>query len=124
MTRDEIFKMEAGIDIDMMIITKVMGYIRLPFPAMPTFQKPTPQGVIGIYELPRYSTNMVAAWEIVEKLTMGNSLFDVCINPVPEDGGRWWAMFILEPESYQQFSASASSAPLAICRAALLAVMK
>lgn len=118
--------MEAGRELDALIAEKVMGY---PAFAEKVVTKLGDHLVIsdhcaicgrkdGTSEcLPHYSTDIAAAWEVVEKLRLSVLQF--------EDG--WFADPRLE--SYREHFWGAlgaddfsATAPLAICRAALEAV--
>ena len=118
MNRDEILNMPAGREMDELILTKIFGYTKLPFPAMPEFQKPTDSGVYATYHVNHYSTDMKAAWDLVKEMSAK---------------GYWCYMGTLSSESYAIFTkeslvplekgrASVYDLPLAICRAALLTV--
>lgn len=109
MTRDEILSMEAGREMDVTIGYHVMDLVAPP----------------EIY--PDYSTDIAAAWEVVEKLENypQHILFEIVrkgINP----NIFWWAEFreCHRESKFRNFIAYAEIAPLAICRAALLAIME
>ncbi len=99
MTRDEILKMPAGREMDKLIQSFVMG--GLP---------PVRMDWIMSY-IPNYSTNIAAAWEVMEEMRRRNRPISIYTSV-----GGWMTNF--------DFGAISSdeSAPLAICRAALLAV--
>jgi hypothetical protein len=105
MSRDEILNMPAGREMDVTIGYHVMGLVAPP----------------EIY--PEYSTDIAAAWEIVAKhphyfqLVRSN---ETGWRPSPW-GAMLWRCRFYAPE---KFEARAETAPLAICRAALLAVME
>lgn len=71
--------------------------------------------------VPPYSTDIAAAWQIVEKLKAIDVEFSLYYREW--DGGRdeahRWSAWFREGAEYQVY---APTAPLAICRAALLAV--
>lgn len=107
--------MEAGREMDALIAVKIFGYIELPPPAMPRLQKPGKYGVEMLFHVNHYSTDIKAAWEVVEKL----------------EQSMGWAFNRLTPHEYlfeffndsmERAMAISDSAPLAICRAALMAV--
>lgn len=104
MNREEILKMPAGREMDVTIGYHVMD-------------------VVGPPELyPEYSTDIEAAWKVVEWLDK-RGLIQICNG----DGDSWDARFlaygILQPFQPPKSSfASAETMPLAICRAALLTV--
>ena len=91
MTRDEILNMPAGREMDAQV-----GYI-----VYPDAKKH------GFIVCPKYSTDIKDAWEVLEKL----NLTDFTIEKA---GAHYCVNLTIE-------SACAETAPLAICRAALLA---
>ncbi len=117
----DIMNMPAGIDMDILIVTRVMGFMRLPPPAMPALQKPTANGIVELYDCPRYSTDIAAAWEVVEEMKKRVIYkYPVCPNIVYHHSDNlWWCEFF---SGDWMRNASADTAPLAICRAGLLAV--
>lgn len=71
--------------------------------------------------MPRFhSTNIAAAWEVVEKLGQKelNFFIESC-----KPHYNWWAQFVPHNKD-DEVHGEADTAPLAICRAALKAVMK
>jgi hypothetical protein len=67
------------------------------------------------WDLPPFSTDIAAAWEVVEKLADGiHGGFDLVLD---WDGG-WEACFEI-PGGQKVVSVNCDTAPLAICRAAL-----
>ncbi len=103
MTHDEILNMPAGQDMDMLIAENVLmldnnGWNELFF-----------------HNRTKFSTDISAAWEVVEKI---------------ESIGKSWEMWANTKEPLihvrigNKRTCRAVTAPLAICRAALLAVMK
>jgi hypothetical protein len=109
--REDILKMEAGREMDELILVHIFGYTKLPFPAMPEFQKPAENGVYATYHVNRYSTDIKSAWDVAEK-NRGDA-FALLKSPIY--GGYFF--------TYKHERAFGETAPLAICRAALLAVM-
>jgi hypothetical protein len=95
MTRDEILNMPAGREMNRLVAIKVMGYGENP--------------VIWA----RYSENITAAWQVVENV-LKNTDCDCTLKTTM----RGW-----DCELYRDH-ANAETAPLAICRAALIAVME
>lgn len=73
--------------------------------------------------LPHYSTNIAAAWEVVEKLQVTHYV-NVNIHTPFFDGELHWCYFELHKhtDTHPLWSASGNTTPLAICRAALKAV--
>ncbi len=74
--------------------------------------------------LPRYSTDIAAAWTVVEKLrSMG---FGVVIDNLPSTSGKsvGWTVAVIGISTQDTFAGTADTAPLAIVRAALKALEK
>ena len=124
MTRDEILAMEAGRELDALVAEKVMGKrikwredddALLEFNAILQHTDGTPfESWIGIQG---YSTDIAAAWNIQMKMRF-------CL--IPRIDGGWNALpweDISRTGPLPTSAGSARTAPLAICRAALLAVM-
>ena len=145
MTRDEILAMEAGRELDALVAERVMGWHQeyiisinneeTPIANTPEFMfPPDTHDFDDIERVPAYSTDIAAAWLVVEKM---HSLYDA--SPNCEEGGtllfayngggsyaasfdgacdlvnEWWEVAVSVP-----YVAHACSAPLAICQAALL----
>jgi len=117
MTREEILNMPAGREMDALIAKEVMGWVLNP---------PNVRGhgwlihdhkMIGINSLPYFSTDIAAAWEVVEKEEHGFSLWVSGVRSAP----LCKAEIIIGDNRYGCY---ANTAPLAICRAALLAVLE
>lgn len=76
--------MKPGRELDALIAEKVMGWI--PYEPERAFAYPgwhTPDGeFLNIARLPPYSTDITAAWEVVDKLKLA---------VVPIDETKWWA---------------------------------
>lgn len=122
MTRNEILAMPAGRDIDALVEKYVFG-------REPELWKHYGMVSIQSYEYggpPEYSTNISSAWDVIEKLaTHDRDIF------VSNEDGRYLCDIIdyqygLDgPEPKAKYSSEyVEDAPLAICRAALLAVME
>lgn len=128
MTRDEILKLEAGDELDALIAEKVMGWHSVEdkwgykawYDAEDRFQ-------CGIHKGDSHedsedfhilhwhpSSSILWAWEVVEK---ANAFF--LEQPQNYDDKTWSASISI---SSYLWDAEADTAPLAICRAALLAV--
>lgn len=110
MTKDEIMNMPAGREMDALIGHHVMGLV----------------GPSDIYW--EYSTNISAAWDVVEKIgEKKNTQLYLCTNFSSEFGNQFYAEIFINWDGEAEnvvTSATAETAPLAICRASLLAVMK
>ncbi len=118
MTRDEILTMPAGRTMDRRIVEYVMEWQKLSCGWIDAKNKS-----IVRPEFWQPSENIEYAFEVIEHLRekLGTCKFYIIIDPKKGDNIR--AVFdpILDDE---YFEASADTAPLAICRSALLAVMK
>ena len=128
--------MEAGRELDALIAEKVMGHRMFEPPPMSEPWEVMPDDYRGRPLLP-YSTDIGAAWEVVEKMReRGKDRKDIAIcmdgfslsqNHVGEDWqdypwapeGGWSATFT---DGYNTSGAAALTAPHAICLAALKAV--
>jgi len=114
MTRDEILKMPAGREMD-----EQVGYI-----VYPDAKKR------GFIVCPKYSTDIKDAWEVYEKLISdcksnnGEPDFFMlnAYHAYPERGWYIAKIWAHHDGDIVEFELTAPSAPLAICRAALLAV--
>jgi hypothetical protein len=102
MTRDEILNMPAGREIDSLIAVRVID---------PEWEK-------VLSACPKYSTDIAAAWEVVDK--MRKSFW---VASLVADTNLWRVTFYTHTHR-KTHEAINESAPLAICRAALLAVTK
>ena len=123
MNAEQIRQMEAGRELDTLVMEVVMGYTREEREFLPSQhwawvkpdEKPT-------YLLPQFSRDMTAAWEVVEKVHSMGWFTDLCWRDDVIHGRIVWAMDFVT-NAGKCVSADSESAPLAICRAALLAVM-
>ena len=159
MTRDEILNMPAGREMDALIAEKVMGWtwrafqpahvpgelVRRPYPgnwsALPRRIADGTERLAGGWDsdLPHYSTDISAAWEVTEKIT------DIFSMPGVFGGSRYGRFYLYITKvralgfsaNYHQavfkrnggkdkkvVTSLGDTTPLAICRAALLAVME
>lgn len=127
MNRDEILAMKPGRELDALVAEKVMGYaigdgqggwivqkviIHRPDDGTAEWLRN------GQQQLPHYSTDISAAWEVVDKLKI--SIVPQCLGAPDE----YSYMVEYENEPYVNgIRVFASKAPEAICKAALLAVL-
>lgn len=81
----------------------------------------TPEG--NISDIPHYSTDIAAAWQVVEKLRE-RSFYSSYTDLSLDTGKGWysWHFHDHRPLSAYSSDATASTVPLAICLAALKAV--
>jgi hypothetical protein len=116
MTPEDIENMQAGREMDILIIRAVFGLE--PQSCMVGGHPPDCTGNVSY---PKYSTDIAAAWLVVEKLREVTPLGDIHLE-------RWdnrWAVstcFDRASGGWDGFTYG-DTAPLAICRAALLAVI-
>jgi hypothetical protein len=114
MTRDEILNMKAGRDMDALIAVCVCGWEVDDMTAIsPTGSRNSRTAHGDDDWLPYYSTDISAAWLVVEKITDGETPNDCELHTTV----RGWRCDLYLG------SANAETAPEAICKAALLAVM-
>jgi len=114
MTRDEILAMPSGREMDVLIAKK-----------LDLFRKHPKQGDYFLTEnhihigyVPQFSTDISAAWEVVDKF------YSMTLDKY-SDGSEWRVYLVTERDGKNvDAHAVADTAALAICRAALLAVMK
>ncbi len=147
MTRDDILNMTAGRQVDALIISKVMGWKFAVHNADKYFSKPDKTGNIWVVPYGDKnsfgnwspSTDIAAAWEVTDKinrmiaeniLELENDYNYLTLECVGYTSG-YAASFdcLLDHEWFEditnyKYAARADTAPLAICRAALLAVME
>jgi hypothetical protein len=132
MTHDEIMKLEAGRELDALVAEHVMGWVwrdtwNNDGTLSATWLRPENVFNYGVRVkagevsylagLPRYSTDIAAAWQVVGKLQSppDECFFEITMTPtIPHNGGHCWHTRI------GGFFAHAPTAPLSICRAALL----
>lgn len=118
----DIDAIEAGRILDALIAERVMGWTFVSHNCYVPYGKDTcgynPSGKGGFHNdgrmpIPKYSTEIAAAWEVVEKL-------ELAVLPAIYDGYKWAACTDAEGYYYSdKFCSQADTAPLAICRAAL-----
>jgi hypothetical protein len=137
MTYEDILKMEAGREMDALIAEKVMGQTDFSHVGFFWSEGTTEDGKDGWdgFQCPRcnaadrdtgkcckhYSTDIKAAWEVVEKITSKCNIFSFDLTK--DDNGKYSAGFERKMEDYHpQWTGFCDSAPLTICRAALLVV--
>jgi hypothetical protein len=125
MTAAEIDAMPAGREMDALVAEKVMGFVvmrhrdvdgqHIEHGPDEWMRGPDGEAPRYAYMVPvdHYSTDIAAAWEVVEKLKPDDWAFRVEVL----DDGDWWASFSATAESW------AGTVPLAICRAALKAAL-
>ena len=117
MTREEILALPVGRELDALVALRVYGLEEITVVGKHYFIDPldTP--------LPLYSTDISAAWEVVEKVQERYNFF-LAYNHKTKD----FQVFIDVPNEDEDatiihYEYDAPTAPEAICKAALLAVM-
>lgn len=120
-------EMKAGREMDALVAEKVMGWKRFAVcdKLHPPYMEETRHTFA--HGFPDYSTDITAAWEVAEKMR-------VAVMPI--DGGGWAAkdisidathgteLYIIPGSDEECYGwTKADTAPLAICRAALKAVI-
>jgi hypothetical protein len=142
MIRDEILNMPAGKEIDALIAEKVMGWHKADHHGRECWLDANKGYQRGIasgngfeddedFHLLHWhpSESILWAWEVIEKMQEIDSHWSPGVNWDDDDGDgnpMWVASFTYYGESEKDFRVNEvwdKSAPLAICRAALLAVM-
>lgn len=110
--------MEAGRELDALVAEKVMGFTVTDWPTGKELPLAGAMAFLSESQkdrIPHYSTNIAAAWQVVEKLDL---------SVIRLNNGRWSAgeAYAFE-NSYAEFRTTthADTAPLAICLAALKA---
>jgi hypothetical protein len=108
--------MNPGLELDVLVAEKVMGQA-IPREGFPASHRPT---FPGAYYLPAYSTDIAAAWEVVEKLQSMQAEASLLMikNPVVK---TCRVRFMTENAEIAGHSQE-QSMPHAICLAALKAV--
>lgn len=117
----------AGRELDALIAEKVMG-LELKQPDKTNYRRDTwvyaindytDEGPVYVVDCPEYSTDIAAAWEVLEKLSDSQ----ITVNRHMHSGYTVGVFEKVQGISIQEkCSASAATAPLAICLAALKAV--
>lgn len=121
-------ELKAGRELDALIAEKVMGWKRgpkrqyiegenwlLPDGASPHYREGAVGGLKAI--IPSFSTDIAAAFEVFEKLA--EQFADVGVHALSRG---FWEAEIYDESKAEWIRASARTAPLAICLAALKAV--
>jgi hypothetical protein len=121
MTRDEILALPAGLELNELVAEHVLGWRRREGVVFSNESRWQPPDSVGWDWLPDYSGDIAAAWQVVEKLTGGMVQFRL----ERTASGRTYAKFVdCTWPACLVGGASATAAPHAICKAALLAVLE
>lgn len=112
--------LEAGRELDAEVATKVMGWsVELIVGPRDAFEEwRDPQGWRYGPDPKPYSTDIAAAWQVLEHVSASGWLWQI---DMATEGG--WKVLIDHPDGRIR-SARADAAALAICQAALVAVSR
>ena len=121
-------EMEAGPELDALIAEKVMEWTGVHYRAGYSDEECTsPSGLYGkgpdgrVFLSKSYSTDIAAAWPVLEKI---NNAFGIMILVLPDGRTEVQRMRPRSLEGFtEKITVSADTAPLAICRAALKAIL-
>jgi hypothetical protein len=92
-------------------IVRLQGWVKLPLPAVPNWQRPTKDGTKCLYgSLPDYAGQICTAWQLVDEIM--ESCFGVLIGTSHE--GTFCQIL---QEDQPEIIEYADTAPLAICEA-------
>lgn len=112
-------ELEAGPELDALVAERVMGWQRFGLHnQLWDKQPPHRQVMCTAFELPKFSGEIAAAWEVVENLAPKFIDFEL----VNRQNRLALTRFVWGHGPKEFFQGNASTAPLAICRAALKAV--
>lgn len=133
MKRDKILNLPAGRDMDVLIAKKVMGWKKLDKRTFWEDFASTNWNMAGSWtgrppgypsdklaEVPQYSRNITWAWKVRDAMEARGHTFALEDGCIPE----WSAAFYLKGDPLVWVHCAADEAPLAICRAALLAMLE
>lgn len=116
--------MEAGRELDAVVAEKVMGWKKTPVDNYPWQMLPPDATELKVKSCPRYSTDIAAAWQVVERFRRGSEQtgvaacvgIEICDGCEPDTTVWIYSPMIAHVEVTEQ------NAPLAICLAALKAI--
>lgn len=131
MTRDEILNMPAGRDMDALTALKFFGWhwenVLEGFLMPPSHHPAMLNNWAGEWDengypnwLPEYSKIISLAWEVLEMIQKFGWSFELTDTDMQGD----YVIRIWQPRGIKKYAARAESAPLAICRAALLTTLE
>jgi hypothetical protein len=134
MMNDKIDALPAGRELDALVAERVMGLLVLPIPSdhpHTNYCLAEPKDALGDVTLLAYSADIAAAWEVVEKVT-ADGVWECSVTYeqgyATAYGVKGWTVEISRLDGdnrrqYQALSGLCGTAPLAICHAALKAVL-
>lgn len=108
--------MAPGVELDQLVVQRVFGWVREPGGA---FRATNPNGTAAWYEpgeVPRYSTDIRAAWRVVDEMVARDFAAEFFRYPT---AAPWGARFT---KGIGRDYETADTTPHAICLAALAAV--
>jgi len=126
-------EMTAGREMDALLAEKVMGYTLsdlslLAYPKYKLFDIESGEFSGYVKEVPHYSTDIAASWEVAGRLTKIQCGDDFYAFEITKKHYGWWVR-VKHPlwmgihnelgKNYEMYQAYADTAPLAICRCAL-----
>ena len=130
MTREEIEQMQAGNKMNSLVAMKVLNWSLTGdelIGCVVDGRQVQPGDVLYLSEdgdaywsAPNFSERIEYAWQVVEKMRENKSWFGVSVDSVNE--GYWVSEFVTDNDTVS--FVSAETAPLAICRAALIAFLE
>ncbi|SDJ62085.1 BC1872 family protein [Paenibacillus naphthalenovorans] len=116
LSREEILAMPSGRELDALVAEKVMGWnVKFMGDILWGWMYSETERNRW-YNVPKFSADISAAWKAVEKMKRNDWVF--VINSISEE---WTALFYLD--RIHEHEVTCNSAPEAICKAALLAIM-
>lgn len=127
MTIEQIYAMPAGPDLDALVAEKVMGWTCFVWRGVPVWEWPGfrrdgwyPSMPKRKEQLPPYSTDIATAWLVFAALEAAvQKKHYPAVLCLKRDRKDWWVEIHREDFGYEQCFGG-DTAPLAICRAALL----
>ena len=117
-----ILDLKPGRELDVLIAEKVMGWLpggANPLLACPAGGSSADEGQTSICTPPNYSTEIGAAWAVIERLFLQYQFRTILI---PDWQNYWLAHVYHRDEDIYIAAHSYKTAPEAICKAALLAI--
>ena len=119
LTREEILSLLPGRELDALIAKHVMGLdmVEDQLPQLPRYYLTDYEKTIH-RDVPLYSSDISAAWEVVTHLKSKYWYF-----MLSDENEGWEASFYWDPHR-PAYEALSAEAPQAICKAALLASLK
>ena len=121
LTRKQVRVMAAGPEFDALVATEVMGWLKWSPEVGCREGWYEENGEAHFVNKWRPSINIAPAWEVWEKLTGHRDWWQTAIHRCD---GHWRASGYKHGSSVRDLAADAPTAPLAICRAALLTTLE